>query len=547
MMQQGVYVRPKQGTDLNIVASSSGAQALYGTAFIAALPVSSNIPTGPYLLSLDDMGLHTPYRLYSDFQGAFHQGIVPTSNGSFQAIPAAIAGSSAMTVGVPSRLYYTPTEAKPLAGLRIGIKDIYHIKGLKTGAGSRAYYELYPAANVTAPLVQKLIDAGAIVIGKLKTTQFAAPENAQDAVDYQAPFNPRGGGYQQVGSSSSGPGSAVASYEWVDLALGSDTGGSIRVPAEDNGLFGNRPTHGLGDLTDVVPLAPQFDTPGFLARDPKIWAAACKVVYSNFTAAHSRYPKKLATIAIPTTLEEGQSAADNITVSFVQKLSKFLSADISSFNLSTVWTEKRPKGTPADVQDLVGLTWATLSGQEQIRLVQKSFYADYAAQFNGRRPYINPSTNGSWAWASAQPDLIAEGEKNQTIFADWWNTAALPRNSESCSDSLVLYQFKTADPAYRFTYGPPIGPPGLPGVLLGLNTGFISPMAGNPDFVIPLGEISYNSTATTKMEKMPISLRVMAAKGCDAMLLDLINDLSASGMIPSIKVGNSFDGGAIYL
>jgi hypothetical protein len=230
----------------------------------------------------------------------------------------------------------------------------------------------------------------------------------------------------------------------------------------------------------------------------------------------------------------------------VQKLSKFLSAEVSPYNPSTAWAEQRPEGTPVDVQELVGLTWATLSGQEQVRLVQKPFYKDYAAKFNGRRPYVNPSTNGSWAWASAQPDMIDEAVRNQTIFADWWNSVALPENAQSCSDSLVLYQFKSPDPAYRFTYGPPIGPPGLPGVLLGLNTGFISPIAGNPDFAFPIGEILYNSTATTKTEKMPVSVRVMAAKGCDAMLLDLINELAAAKIIPSVKTGNSFSGGVIY-
>ena len=540
-------MRAKEGSCLSISVSSSKAQEKYGTAFVSVLPASLDIPSGPYMLSVDTMGLHVPYLLYSDFQAAFHQGIIPAADGSFQALPAAIPGASAMTVGVPSRLYYTQTEEKPLAGLRVCVKDIYDIKGVKTGGGSRAYYDLYPPADATAPVVQRLIDAGAIVVGKVKTTQFAGPENAQDAIDYQAPFNPRGGGYQQVGSSSSGPGSAIASYDWIDLALGSDTGGSVRVPAENNGVFGNRPTHGLADLTHVIPLAPQFDTPGLLARDPKIWAAACKAVYANFTTTYSRFPRKLAAISIPTTTEAGQSPADELTGKFVQKLSKFLSAEASSFELSTAWTKERPSNTPADVQDLMNLVWAALSGQEQVRLVQKPFYKDYAEKFNGRRPYVNPSTNGSWAWASAQPDMIDEAVKNQTIFADWWNQIALPRNTQSCSESLFIYQFKPAEAAYRFTYGPPIGPPGLPGVLLGFNTGFISPIAGNPDFVIPIGEVLYNSTATTKMEKMPVSVRVMAAKGCDSMLLDLINELAAKKMIPSIKTGNSFNGGVVYL
>ncbi|MFW2516840.1 amidase family protein, partial [Aliarcobacter butzleri] len=83
-------------------------------------------------------------------------------------------------------------------------------------------------------------------MGLQKASQFANGEVATaDWVDYHAPFNPRGDGYRDASSSSSGAGASIASYEWLDLAIGSDTGGSIRGPATVQGLFGNRPTHGL--------------------------------------------------------------------------------------------------------------------------------------------------------------------------------------------------------------------------------------------------------------------------------------------------------------
>ncbi|KAL6916798.1 hypothetical protein FSHL1_008529 [Fusarium sambucinum] len=543
---QGIYVRPANGLPLNITASFSRASDRFGTHFIEPLGLSEDIPPGPFMLSTRSLGLHFPYLLYTDFQGAFHRGIVSSANGVFKPLPVSNTGFSSQNIPVPSRLYYKPTAEKPLDGIRVGVKDIYHVKGIKTGAGSRAYYELYPAANETAPVVQRLIDAGAIIIGKLKTTQFAAPENARDAIGYQAPFNPRGDGYQEVGSSSSGPGSAVASYEWVDLALGSDTGGSVRVPAEDSGLFGNRPTHGLADLSNVVPLAPQFDTPGFLARDPKLWTKGCQAIYSKFTKSYSAYPKKISAMGIPIDSAVDLSASDHIIANFVQKLGAFLEAKTTSYNLSKHWTDTRPKSSPANVQDLLSQTWAVLSAQEQIRLVREPFYRDYAANFDGRRPYVNPSTNGSWAWADGLPLLVDEAIENKTTFATWFSNTALPNNSETCSESLILYSFKSSEAAYRFSYDEGIGTGGLTGVLLGFNDGFISPMAGNPDFVVPLGEILYNSTVTTKEEKMPVSLRMMAAKGCDSMLLRLINELVDDGIIPIPKAGNSLDGGKIY-
>ena len=125
---------------------------------------------------------------------------------------------------MPSRLYSTPTREKPYAGLRLAIKDIIDLKGLKTGASSRAYTELYPAKNETAETAQRLIDLGFVIVGKLKTTQFADSEwPTCDWVDYHGPFNPRGDGYLTPSGSSAGSAVAVAAYKWLDFALGSDS------------------------------------------------------------------------------------------------------------------------------------------------------------------------------------------------------------------------------------------------------------------------------------------------------------------------------------
>ncbi|KAF5646088.1 glutamyl-tRNA(Gln) amidotransferase subunit A [Fusarium tjaetaba] len=483
--------------------------------------------------------LHIPYRLYSDTQGAFAQGVIPVPGGSFGALPAAIPGSSSITIGVPSRIYYTPSDKYPLAGVRLGVKDIYDVHGLKTGAGSRAYYDLYPEANGTAPTVQHLLDAGAVLVGKMKTTQFAAPENARDAIDYQTPFNPRGDGYQEAGSSSSGPGAGVASYNWLDLALGSDTGGSIRVPAEDNGVFGNRPTHGLASLSRVVPLGPEFDTAGFLARDTKIWSKACKVIYSNLTTNYTRYPKRVLTYDLPSAKDASLSESDRVITQFVDKLVKFLSANLATFNYTEEWSRSHPKGTPSDLQEFAGLTWAVISAKQQTRLVRAPFFKDYAAAHDGRVPFVNPSTNGSWSWSDTLSNTLDEAVVNQTTFKNWWNMVMLPKNAETCSESLMLYTFKEATPAYRSDPGSFLGSDGLVGVLLGLNTGFISPMAGNPDFAVPIGQVKYNSSITKHIEYLPVSIRIMAAEGCDGMLLDLINDLVKAGILPEVQPGNS--------
>ncbi len=254
---QGTSVQGFGGSTVNVRNRSTT---------LATIQASTKIPQGPYFISPTG-DLYQPYRLYPDTEGAFTQPMGPfdAATATYAALPATVPGISSPGVAVPSRLYYTRTAAQPLAGVRTGIKDIFDINGLQTSDGNRAYYNLYPPRNATALPVQRLIDAGAILVGKMKTSQFANGEVATaDWVDYHEPFNPRGDGYQDTSSSSSGPGSGIGSYPWLDLTLGSDTGGSIRGPSQVQGVYGNRPTRGLIPLTNTMPLAPELDTAGFL-------------------------------------------------------------------------------------------------------------------------------------------------------------------------------------------------------------------------------------------------------------------------------------------
>ena len=229
---------------LNSTVSIAGSNQT-STVSVLHTAESAPIPPGPYFLT-SDSALYQPYRIYADTSGAFTQPLTPAAGtpGVFSALPATVPGIDSPGVAVPSRLYYTKTPEKPLAGVRTGIKDIYDVAGVKTSDGNRAFYGLYPPRTVNAVPVQRLVDAGAILVGKMKTSQFANGETATDDwVDFHAPFNPRGDGYQDPSSSSSGPGSGAGSYPWLDLTLGSDTGGSIRGPSQVQGLFGNRPSH----------------------------------------------------------------------------------------------------------------------------------------------------------------------------------------------------------------------------------------------------------------------------------------------------------------
>lgn len=137
---------------------------------------------------------------------------------------------SALTIAVPSRLRHAPTEDKPFAGMRIGVKNIMDLCGLRTGAAPQAYTKRHGPRQCNAAVIQELLELGFVIVGKLKTTQFADSEwPTCDYIDYHAPFNPRADGYQTTSGSSCGSATAVASYEWLDFALGTDSQCSLSL------------------------------------------------------------------------------------------------------------------------------------------------------------------------------------------------------------------------------------------------------------------------------------------------------------------------------
>lgn len=163
----------------------------------------------------------------------------------------------------------------PLAGLTFAVKDIYNVRGQRTGGGNpQKLDEAAPAAS-TAPAVQKLLDAGATLVARAQTDELTFSLMGQNA-HYPFPVNPAAPG-RVTGGSSSGSASAVAAG-LVDFATGSDTGGSVRAPASFCGLLGLRGTHGAISLDGTMPLAPSFDTFGWFAKDGETYERVAKVL-----------------------------------------------------------------------------------------------------------------------------------------------------------------------------------------------------------------------------------------------------------------------------
>jgi amidase len=163
----------------------------------------------------------------------------------------------------------------PLAGLTFAAKDLFDVAGVPTGGGNHDWPTGRPVPERHAWAVQTLLDGGATLIGKTITDEVSLGILGENAFD-GTPLNVRAPG-RVPGGSSSGSAAAVAAG-LCDTALGTDTGGSVRVPASFCGLYGIRPTHGRLPVTGMLPQAPTSDTTGWFARDAETFARVSAVM-----------------------------------------------------------------------------------------------------------------------------------------------------------------------------------------------------------------------------------------------------------------------------
>jgi amidase len=160
-----------------------------------------------------------------------------------------------------------PTGVGNLQEMSFAVKDVFAIKGNTSGAGNPDWLRTHAPADQNAESIDRLLQQGARLTGTTQTDELMYSLNGEN-FHYGTPVNPKAPNRIPGGSSS---GSAVAvSAGMVDFALGTDTGGSIRIPAAYCGIYGFRPTHGLVTMNGIIPLAESFDTLGWMARDPSV-------------------------------------------------------------------------------------------------------------------------------------------------------------------------------------------------------------------------------------------------------------------------------------
>jgi amidase len=192
----------------------------------------------------------------------------------------------------------------PLAGLTFAAKDLFDVAGHPTGGGNPDWGRAHPVPTRHAWAVQRLLDAGARLVGKTVTDEVSLGILGENPFD-GTPLNPKAPD-RVPGGSSSGSASAVA-QGLCDTALGTDTGGSVRVPASFCGLHGIRPTHGRLDLTGMMRQAPGSDTTGWFARDAATFARVSEVLLGEPAALE--LPARLVVAADAFGLADDETAA----------------------------------------------------------------------------------------------------------------------------------------------------------------------------------------------------------------------------------------------
>jgi amidase len=360
----------------------------------------------------------------------------------------------------------------PLDGLGFAAKDIFDVEGYVCCCGNPDWLASHAPATRTAPVITRLVEAGATMVGKTITDELAYSLNGQN-FHYGTPRN--GGAPDRIpGGSSSGSVSAVA-YGAADFARGSDTGGSVRIPAALYGICGIRPTHGAVDLTGVMPLAPSFDTVGWFARDAALLARVGEVLLpqDKIKDALGRailIPTDAWTLADPEVLAVVAAARDRLALRRLQDI------------------------------DLAGPSGGLDAWRVCFRTIQmREIWAQQGAWVESRKPKFGPEIAERFALAketAAKPDQ-GEVELRQEIrsLVDEYLAAGAVMLIPTAADIAPLKTQSSAE-SLRFRDRT-------------LSLTSISNLTGVPQVQIPVGRV----------QGAPVGLSFISARGSDRALL----------------------------
>ncbi|EUC43328.1 hypothetical protein COCMIDRAFT_101179 [Bipolaris oryzae ATCC 44560] len=524
-----------------------------------ALESSVDLPAGPYLASVDGSSISfaTVYRLYADTYKTFLFGAYGANDGEGTHYPVGMLSPKFQDplIPVPSRIY-SWDDPRPLAGSRVAIKDLYDIKGLQTSAGSHAWTVITPVANGTAPSVQQILNLGGVVVGKQKLAQFASGANPWEWQDEHYPFNPRGDGWLTCSASSSGGGCAVAAYDWLDYAVGSDTGSSMRRPAAVAGVYGQRPSQGLMSLERVIPLGAATDTAGVFSRDPHKWVKFAKAWYAphlyqdtSITGLSplvmpdtNAFPK---TIIYPTDyLPLNNSAAEPILAKFIEEMAGVFDMRVKKVNFTA--TVQNARDPIASNFTIMNQATGTINTWSSWLVVGRPLITAWRDMFEGRFPPIDPARRPGWISfnesVTNQASYDAALETKRQAVA-WYEDEFQYSTAESCSESVMLYDIGTGGlPSFRerlLNESPDASYLAVRPEGAAVTGASICPIFGCADFTVPIGQVPYQSNVTFHEEMVPVTINMVVKRGCDFVLYNMISKLADEGILKTVKTGRT--------
>ena len=363
----------------------------------------------------------------------------------------------------------------PLAGLTFAVKDLFHIAGHRTGFGHPDWLRTHPPAKRTAVAVERLLAAGADMVGRTHCDELCYSLTGEN-VHYGAPINVNAPG-RISGGSSNGSAAAVAG-KLVDFAIGSDCGGSIRIPASYCGILGMRPTWGRVSLEDAVPFGPSFDVAGWFARDAAIFEKVGRVLLENSKKPAS--PKRVLIARDAFALvDPAVGAALQPAVAHLERLIGGRSEEI----------EVAPEGL---------VSWF-----ETFRTIQAAeVWASVGAWVGEVKPQLGPGIKERIAWAATvTPAMLGEANARRAKIRARMDQLLGP------DDILCL----PTSPRVAPLLGTPVDKIEVEYRNQAMCLLCIAGLAGLPQLSVP----------TTRIDGLPLGLSIVGSRGTDTMLLSI--------------------------
>ena len=261
----------------------------------------------------------------------------------------------------------------PLEGLAFGAKDVFHIAGARTGFGSPVWLATHEPPAETATAVKRLLDAGADLAGKTHTDEMAYSLTGEN-VHYGTPVNARAP--ERIPGGSSNGSAAAVTGGLVDFAIGTDCGGSVRLPASYCGIFGMRPTVDRVPLDGVIPFGPPFDVAGWFARDARVLEKVGRVLLDDDSEP-----------AAPRRLLRATDAFDMVDPAVTRALDRAV---------------ERVAALVDTVEDVTVAPGGLGDWFETFRVLQAaSIWANHGAWIMQTRPDFGPGVRERFEWAEA--------------------------------------------------------------------------------------------------------------------------------------------------